>query len=195
MQHWCWVVLLFSTLPLIAKDDELRGYVLDAAAFRNIQTYCIDTRYLPPLQERMIDRFVAHESHPKGLLAKLPWRRIPSCKDGAADARVRLEFPPVHSWGQVTRKDVNGVLLVFKKGAPSPIYETREVVVPGDENEYNPDAGVLFREQTALDSALRALVHDWWKFSTPEAPAAGLGFRRTGLAGLHLGAGRTFPGE
>jgi len=173
MKYWLWIVITLPALPLFAKDYKLRGYVMDAAAFRNIQTYCIDTRYLPPWEERIVNKFVAHESHPKGLLAKLPWRRLTSCKDGAADARVRLEFPPDRSLAQAVRNDVNGMLFVFKPGSPTPIYETREVVVQGDGIDYDARGAVLFREQSAVDSAVRALIHDWLKYTAPVAPSPG----------------------
>ena len=173
MKFRLWIVLWLSALPLYAQDYKLRGYVMDAAAFRNIQTYCIDTRYLPPWEERIITRFVTHESHPNRLLARLPWRRLTSCKDGVADARVRLEFPPDHSLAQAVRNDVNGMLFVFKRGSPSPIYETREVVVQGDENDFDVRGAVLFREQSAVDSAVRALIHDWLNYTAPAAPSPG----------------------
>jgi len=173
MKYWLWIVITLFALPLFAKDYKLRGYVMDAAAFRNIQTYCIDTRYLPPWKERIVNQFVAHESHPNGLLVKLPWRRLTSCEEGAADARVRLEFPPDHSLAQAMRNDVNGMLFVFKPGSPSPIYETREVVVQGDENDFYTRYAVLFREQSAVDSAVRALIHDWLNYTAPTAPSPG----------------------
>jgi len=173
VKYCLWIVLLLSASSLLASDNQLRGYVLDATAFRNIQTYCIDTRYLPPLKERVIHQFVAHESRPRGLLAKLPWHRLTSCGDGAADVRVRLEFPPDHSLMQVMRNDVNGVLFVFKSGSPTPIYETREVVVQGDENGCHTGCPALFCEQNAVDSAVRALIHDWLKFTAPAASSPG----------------------
>jgi len=173
MKYCFWIILLLlATSPLSAKDDKLLGYVMDAGAFRRIQTYCIDTRYLPPWEERIVKQFVARQSHPKGVLARLPWRRVTSCEGGAADARVRLEFPRDHFMAQAIRNDVNGMLFVFKPGSPSPIYETREVVLQGDENALDAISAVLFREQGAVDYAVRALVHDWLKFTTPVATSA-----------------------
>ncbi len=55
MKHWLWIILLFPVSPLVAGDKKLGGYVLDAAAFRKIQTYCIDTRNLPPREVLMTD--------------------------------------------------------------------------------------------------------------------------------------------
>ena len=94
MRHWLWIILLLPVSPLIAKDKKLGGYVLDPAAFRKIQTYCVDTHNLPPREVKVINRFVERESKPQGLLSRLPWRRLATCREGAPDAIVRTEFPP-----------------------------------------------------------------------------------------------------
>jgi hypothetical protein len=67
--------------------------VLDAAAFRKIQSYCVDTHNLPPDDAKVIDHFVSQESKPRGLLTKLPWHRRETCDAAGLDAIVRMEFP------------------------------------------------------------------------------------------------------
>ena len=42
---------------------------------------------------------------------------------------MRLEFPYCQFPAVFGRRAVNGVLFVFRAGSPTPIYETREVLV------------------------------------------------------------------
>ena len=188
MKHWFWIVVLLSAAPLFGKDTKLGGYVFDAAAFRNIQTYCLDTTNLSPWDEKTVQYYVAHESQPKGLLTKLPWRKLESCADGA-DARLRLEFQPHHFLAQRMRNDVNGVLLVFKPSSPSPIYETREVVMQGDDNNYvDATSSLLSRRHHAVDFSVRALVHDWLKLSGPDLPDGAANRQPAGVRSEHADA-------
>src|SRR5271169_689729 len=93
MKQWLWVILLLPVSPLVANDKKLGGYVLDPAAFQKVQSYCIDTHSLPSREVKVISQFVARESNPSGLLAKLPWHLLATCREGGADAIVRPEFP------------------------------------------------------------------------------------------------------
>jgi hypothetical protein len=165
MKHCLWIILLLPVSPLVARDKKLGGYVLDAAAFGKIQSYCVDTHNLPSLEIKVINQFVAHESRPTGLLARLPWHRVGTCRDGAADALVRLEFPTDHSPTIFTHRGVSGVLLVFKPGSPSPVYETREVLMAhAFDGSYDGfDTAVL--EHDALYYVVRILIHDWQRLS------------------------------
>jgi hypothetical protein len=178
MKHGLWVIPLLAVSPLFAKGNKLRGYVLDPAAFRSIQTYCVDTHNLPAREVKVIDQFMSRESRPHRLLSQLPWRRLASCKEGAPDARVRLEFPPDRLPVQLLRHDVNGMLFVFKSGSPSPIYETREVLMPGFPDGDNDRCAVVFLESGAVGIVVRALIHDWRQFSAPAAPSGGSGAER-----------------
>ena len=55
------------------KDQKLGGYVLDATAFRKIQSYCVDTHNQHRRASvKVINQFVARESRPQGLLAETP---------------------------------------------------------------------------------------------------------------------------
>jgi hypothetical protein len=168
MKCWLWIILLLSISPLFAQNKKLEGYVLDAAAFGKIQSYCVDTHNLPPDQAKVIDEFVLQESKPKGLLTKLPWHRRATCEDAGLDAIVRMEFPHDASSSPVMRNDVKGVLLVFRPGSPSPIYETPAVTIPGAPPHNNDDefSGKLIGdvlEYSALRSVVRILIHDWQK--------------------------------
>jgi hypothetical protein len=174
MKGWLWIILLLPVSPLFARDKKLGGYVLDAAAFGKIQSYCVDTHNLPPREVKVINQFLSRESRPAGLLARLPWHRLASCREGAPDAIVRLEFPSYHFPTIFSGRDVNGVLFVFRTGSPSPIYETHEVSMThafeGDSDGF--DTKVL--EHDALYYVVRILIHDWQKLSeTLSAEASG----------------------
>jgi len=173
MKHWLWIIFLLPVSPLVAKDKKLGGYILDAAAFRKIQTYCVDTHNLPPGEVRVINRFVARESKPQGLLSRLPWHRLATCREGNPDAIVRPEFLPDRFASVFARRAIDGALLVFRAGSPSPIYETRGLlmthVFDGSNNEFDTQA----LEHDALYFALRILIHDWQKLlESPRAAAS-----------------------
>jgi len=168
MRYWLWIVLLPAS-SLLGKEKKLGGYVMDAAAFRRIQTYCFDTHNLPSREVRVINQFVTRESKHAGLLSQLPWRRLESCKEDQADALVRVEFPsdPLR-----VRHDVNGVLFVFRSGSPSPIYETREVLMGGAADGNDGGHWTELLEGGAAGIAFRTLVHDWQQFSERVTTAA-----------------------
>jgi len=165
MKHWLWIILLLPVSPLVAKDKKLGGYVLDAAAFGKIQSYCVDTHNQPLREVKVINQFLSRESRPAGLLARLPWRRVATCQEGAPDAIVRLEFPSPRFSTVFMRREINGVLFVFRAGSPTPIYETRGVLMThafdGDSSGF--ETQVL--EHDALYFAVQMLVHDWQKLS------------------------------
>ena len=174
MKHWLWIILLLPVSPLIARDKKLGGYVLDAPAFRKIQSYCIDTHNLPPREVLVINQFVARESRPTGLLARLPWHRLATCREGNPDALVRLEFPSDRFPSIFMRREINGVLFVFRAGSPSPIYETREVLMTDAFEGQNEGFATEILEHDALYYVVRILIHDWQKLSeTLSAEASG----------------------
>ena len=117
---WLPVILMVSSVPLLAGDRKFQGYVINPAAFRKIQFFCVDTHNLPPDQTEVINHFLARESRAKGLLTKLPWHRRPTCQDPALDAIVRLEFPLGDPFTFIQYGDVEGVLLVFGQGRRPP---------------------------------------------------------------------------
>ena len=168
MKRWLWVMLLLSGLPLFAQNKKFQGYVMNAAAFRKIQSYCVDMHNLPPDDVKVIGHFVAQESRPKGLLTKLPWLRHETCEDAGLEAIVRMEFPHNTSSAPMFQNDVKGVLLVFRPGSPSPIYETQAVTIPNGprhrhDNQYSVKMLGGLLENDALDSVVRILIHDWQK--------------------------------
>lgn len=171
MKHWLWIILLLSASPLAAKDKKLGGYVLNAAAFGRIQSYCFDTHNMPPREVKVINQFVVRESKPNGLLTRLPWHRLATCQEGHPDAMVRLEFPS-DRFPSLFHGDINGVLFVFKAGSPSPIYETREVLVTYAFDMSDKGFATEALEHDALYFVVRILVHDWQKLSETLRAAA-----------------------
>ena len=168
MKRWLWIILLLPGSPLLAQNKKLEGYVLDAAAFRKIQSYCVDTHNLPPDDAKVIDHFVSQESKPRGLLTKLPWHRRETCDAAGLDAIVRMEFPHDSSPTSISRNEVEGVLIIFRPGSPSPIYETPGVTIPGrprrgDGDEFTGELIAEVLEYDALNSVVRMLIHDWQK--------------------------------
>jgi hypothetical protein len=168
MKRWLWIIPLLGC-PLFAQNKTLEGYVLNASAFSKIQSYCVDTHNLPPDHAKVIDRFVLQESKPKGLLSRLAWHRRATCEDAGLDAIVRMEFPHALSSGPfLYRDDVKGVLLVFRPGSPSPIYETPAATISGWPRRNNGDefSGKMIGdllEYDALNFVVRMLIHDWRK--------------------------------
>ena len=168
MKRWLWMILLVTPAPLFGQDKKFEGFVLNSAAFQKIHSYCVDTHNLPDDQVKVIDRFVAQESKPKGLLAKLPWQRMATCQDAGIDAVVRLEFPHDPLFKESPRSHVQGVLLVFRPGSPSPIYETPAVEIPGrprqgEDDTFEEKLMADMLEYSAASGAVRMLLHDWQK--------------------------------
>src|ERR1039458_5355368 len=166
MKH-CFCLILFLFLQfssLLAKDKRLDGYILDVAAFRQVELYCVDTHNLPPREVAVINQFVSRESRPRGLLGRLPWHRLAICQEGGSQAIVRLEFPTKRAPVFFTSHDINGALLVFKAGSPSPIYETREVLVESPFSLSSGEPEVEFLEHVAISYVVRILIHDCKQF-------------------------------
>jgi hypothetical protein len=169
MKRWLLIILLATPSPLFAQNNKFDGFVMNAPAFRKIQSFCVDTHNLPDDQVKVVEHFVEQESKPKGLLTKLPWHRLATCQDAGVDALVRLEFPHDSPFARPQRNDVQSVLLVFKPGSPSPIYETPAVTIPGrprhDEDDDPFDVKLIadLLEYSAASSVVRILIHDWQK--------------------------------
>jgi len=166
MKRWLWFMLLWLGPLSCARGAKLDGYILNPDAFRKIQSYCVDTHNLLPEQVKVIDRFVAQESKPKGLLTKLRWSRRQSCQDKELNAIVRMEFP--HDVNSESENKVRSVLFVFRPGSPSPIYETPAVTVEGEprshsegEKDFAADMVADVLEYSALGAVVRILIHDW----------------------------------
>jgi hypothetical protein len=172
MKHWLWIILLLPVSPLVAKDKKLGGYVLDAAAFGRVQSYCVDTHNQPPREVKVINQFLSRESRPAGLLAHLPWHRVATCQEGTPDAIVRLEFPGAHFSTVFMRREIKGVLLVFRAGSPTPIYETRGVLMTHAFDGENIAFDTQVLEHDALYFAVQMLVQDWQTLSETLRAAA-----------------------
>jgi len=167
MRCWLWVILLLCLPPAFAGDSKFGGYVMNAAAFRKIESYCVDTHNLPPEQASVVTNFVWQESKPRGLLTRLPWHRLPSCSEGRPDAIVQVEFPRRRPLGTTL---VSGVLFVFRAGSPTPIYETRPLLVAEGPGSGPSPFELYWLERGTVADAARILIHDWQKFSA--APPA-----------------------
>jgi hypothetical protein len=176
MKRCLWIILLLPGLPLFARDKKLGGYVLDPPAFQKIQTYCVDTHNLGPREVTVIDQFISREGKSSGLLARLPWQRLATCKAPRPDALVRLEFPADRYAGVFNRRAINGVLLVFRPGSPTPVYETREVLMTDTFEGSSEGFDKQVLEHDALYYVVRILAHDWQLVSgTLSAQASGGG--------------------
>jgi hypothetical protein len=159
MKRLLWLVLLLPGSPLWAKDKKFQGYVMNPAEFQDVHSYCIDTHNLPADQVKVIEQFVSEASKPKGVLAKLPWHRLAACPGGGRHAIVRFEFP--HNRPVSNGYDMKGALLVFRAGAPSPIYETQALPMRYFFIDSRDKLKTEVLERDALDSVVRVLVHDW----------------------------------
>jgi hypothetical protein len=159
MKPWLWIVVLLLGAPLCARDKKFEGYVINPSALREVESYCVDTHNLPADQTRIIERFVSQATKPKGVLAKLPWHRLPRCQESGHHAIVRFEF--MHKRPGVNGYNLEGALLVFRPGSPSPIYETQALPMWYFFADVRDRTTTEFLEQDALDSVSRILVHDW----------------------------------
>lgn len=165
MNRYLLIVLLLSAAPSFAQREKFQGFVMNLAAFREIQSYCIDTHNLPADDAKIVESFILQESKPNGLFTKLSWRRV-NCGSVGLDASVRLELPRDLSYIPNSRDNITAALLVFRRGLPSPVYETPAVTMIGEPRPGNDDgsaAKLVARpaEYAALSSALRMLIHDW----------------------------------
>lgn len=165
MTRYLAMVLLMGGTAALAQNERYQGYVMNPAAFRHIRAYCVDTHNLPAADARLVENFVAQESRPRGLLAKLPWQQRANCATRSVDARLRLEFPRDSLPPSAGPDEVTAALLVFQPGSPSPIYETPPVAIAASQGTDRDDrfAGKLVgqvMEYSALSSALRMLIHD-----------------------------------
>ena len=172
MKYWLLVILLVPVSPLVAKDKKPVGYVLDGAALERVHSYCFDTHNLPPREVKVISQFVAGESKPTGLLARLAWHRLPSCQQGDPDAMVRPEFRPSPLTSVFMNRAIDGALLVFRPGSPSPIYETREVLMTYTFDVDDAGFATEGLERNALYFAFQILVRDLQKLTETFRAAA-----------------------
>jgi hypothetical protein len=172
MKHWLWLILLLPVSPLVAKDKKLGGYVLNAAAFREIQTYCVDTHNLAPWDVQVISQFMARESKPTGVLAGLPWHRLATCREGDPDAIVRPEFPSGRLETVFLRRQIRGQLLVFRAGSPSPIYVTRAVSMTDGFEGHSEEFATGIMEYHALYCVVQILIHDGRQLSESRRAAS-----------------------
>lgn len=152
------VVMVLWCSPVFAGTGKFQGYVIDAAAFRKISSFCVDTHDLPPDRVKLINHLIQEESKAHGLLTKLPWRRRGTCGPGV-DAILRLEFP--NSLSSFLDDDVEGALLLFRPGSPSPIYETPAVASPADDSGLDLRSITYVLAYAAARYAVLILIHDW----------------------------------
>jgi hypothetical protein len=161
MKHSLCIIVLLSGLQVFAKEKRFQGSVIDAAAFKKINSYCVDTHNVPSRQVKVIDQFVSEESKPKGLLTRLPWHCVETCEGGGADALLRIEFsynrPPTFA----RPKDIKAVLLVLLPSSPTPVYETQALpFATGDQPFAGQGYSIEQLQRNALDSVIRILIHD-----------------------------------
>ena len=106
------MLLLAISLPLAARDTPPAGQITNPQALAKVRSYCVDTEGLNGFDRHLLKDFLKAESKPKHLLAKLPWKLVPACEEGASDAAAKVEFVPIR---------------VVKMGLPQP--------TPGQETE------------------------------------------------------------
>lgn len=85
------MVLLVAATPLLAREKKLAGKVADSAALLKLQSFCIDSSSLNPVQVADLDTFLKQFSKPGRLLSKLPWKLAPDCASADAVASFVIE--------------------------------------------------------------------------------------------------------
>jgi len=89
------VLLLAISVLLPARDTAPAGEITNPQALAKVRSFCVDTEGLNSFDSHLLKDFLKAESKPKHLLAKLPWKLVPACEEGASDAAAKVEFVPL----------------------------------------------------------------------------------------------------
>lgn len=91
------LLLLAISSLLTASDKPPARQITNPQALAKVRSFCVDTKALSKFDRHLVKDFLKAESKPKHLLAKLPWKLVPECEEGASDAAAKVEFEFVHS--------------------------------------------------------------------------------------------------
>jgi hypothetical protein len=89
------LLLLAISSLLTASDKPPTGEITNPQALAKVRSFCVDTEGLNDFDRHLLKDFLKAESKPKHLLAKLPWKLVPACEEGASDAAAKVEFVPL----------------------------------------------------------------------------------------------------
>ena len=89
------MLLLAISSLLTASDKPPTGQITNPQALAQVRSFCVDTEALSKFDRHLVKDFLKAESKPKHLLAKLPWKLVPECEEGASHAAAKVEFVPL----------------------------------------------------------------------------------------------------
>jgi hypothetical protein len=151
------LLLLAVSSLLTASDKPPTGEITDPQALAKVRSFCVDTEGLDDFDRHLVKDFLKAESKPKHLLAKLPWKLVPACEDGASDAAAKVEFV---------------LLRVIKVGQPQATlgqegerpYATKVALQIVDANSrealYSVEAGAVMNAIGPADSSASSPISD-----------------------------------
>jgi len=151
------MLLLAIAVVLPARDTAPAGEITNPQALAKVRSFCVDTEGLNDFDRHLLKDFLKAESKPKHLLAKLPWKLVPACEEGASDAAAKVEFVP---------------LRVLKVGLPQATpgqeterpYATKVALQIVDANSrealYNVEAGAVMNAIGPADASASTAASD-----------------------------------
>ncbi len=150
-------LLLAISVLLPARDTPPVGQITNPQALAKVRSFCVDAEGLNGFDRHLLKDFLKAESKPKHLLAKLPWKLVPACDEGASDATAKVEFVP---------------LRLIKVGLPQATpgqdterpYATKVALQIVDANSreelYNVEAGAVMNAVGPADSSESSAASD-----------------------------------
>jgi hypothetical protein len=163
---------LFTSMPVLSRDNKPKGEVPNPRALADVQSYCINKIELSNWDRHIVEDFVKSESKPKHLLTKLPWKLVESCRNGNPDATATLEFvslnvtrvgnqslPPITP-AQDPDAPIKVVLTVGDTSAETLLYRTQATSL-----ESNADRGANPHEDEKPEGPAErrdAVYHVFW---------------------------------
>lgn len=163
-------------LPQLAQAKKPYGKVLDEQAFESVRAYCFDTAELSDQDAYLGRGFAKQEDKPKHLLAKLPWKLLPSCQEGNPDAVVKVHFELIAVYGMLfgadtptpmtrsesTRDESKAVLEVVENNSDQIIYKAEATPLANTSSNSSmpaPDNPTALRLR-ALRNVVSTSAHD-----------------------------------
>lgn len=167
-----WMALLLMTgLPPFAVGGRDWGKVLDRPALGRVESYCVETAGLPDDEAYVVRGFLKEQSKPKGLLSKLPWKRVEDCTKFESSVTIKIEFPFLNSFAvgpgepRISTRDqrdlLKGVVRVYDNSTERMIYTAE--ALPLESASSDPvmvGTNLYQRRLDALRRVFEQLIHD-----------------------------------
>jgi hypothetical protein len=161
-------------LPPAGKRSRTDGQILDATAFAQLRSYCVDVSSLPETEAYEVNSFVEEQSKRGRLLTKIPWKLYPDCREASPDAIIQLQFPMMNvistQRGQPLGPDdrdskpyrIKAVLLVLDAESSRVIYRRQAdpLEAPTPEDPLTASDPPVVQRRNAMYGAFWSLTQD-----------------------------------